>query len=179
MSDQQHILPAGATVDVYINWTVPVDLDLCVFFTTADGRTGGVFSDEFRQDVNDLGQLADYPYMLHHGDEKEPMPGQRGVERVTISDLARFATVDVVVINYDDAIDLLDVDYRDNAGHCDIVIGSRTHTIPSAPDGKGQAYHVARITRQADGNYLLTPVNTVLTLRQAYDTIPGFALICE
>lgn len=161
--------------DISICWSTPVDLDLCVFYRCPGGDVGGVFSDEFRSNPDDLGRLDAFPYMRHKGDIKEPAAGGAGHETVTVARPDRFERLDVVVINYDDAIDLLDVDYADSRGYC--VVGDRR--IESRPTGRGQAYHVATVCRDESGCLVAEPVNKVITLREAYDSIPGFALICE
>lgn len=161
--------------DITINWSSQVDLDLCVFYRSCDGEEGGVFSDEFRSNSSDLGCLGAYPYMQHMGDAKEPLPGRIGSETVKVGRPDNFERLDVVVINYNDAIDLLDVNYSDPAGNC--MLGERE--ITASPQGHGQAYHVATMRRDAAGVLQTTEVNKVLPLREAYETIPGFALICE
>ena len=67
------------------------------------------------------------------------------------------------------------MNYCDPAGNC--MIGGRE--IKAAPQGHGQAYHIATMRRDAAGVLQTTEVNKVLSLREAYETIPGFALICE
>lgn len=161
--------------DISIHWSTPVDLDLCVFFRSRDGRVGGVFSDEFRSEPGDLGSLNNFPYILHMGDEKEPLPGKIGRELVKVGDPSIFDRLDVVVINYADAIDLLDVDYNDPNGGC--TIGGQS--IEAKPTGRGQAYHVATLSRGDDGALHVQPVNRILPLGEAYDSIPGFPLVCE
>ena len=162
-------------LEISICWSTAVDLDLCVFYRCADGREGGVFSDEFRCNPSDLGSLGEFPFMLHLGDMKAPQAGQCGTETVQIASPELFERLDIVVINYADAIDLLDVDYTDREGYC--RIGEQT--VPSSPEGRGQAYHVATLSVNSDGSMKVETVNRVVTLREAYDSIPGFPLICE
>lgn len=136
---------------------------------------GGVFSDEFRCNSADLGALTAFPYMLHMGDMKEPLPGQTGTETVELGRPELFERIDVVVINYADAIDLLEVDYADSKGYCQLG----EHKVLSNPAGAGQAYHVATIYPGRDGELKIDTINRVITLKEAYQNIPGFPLICE
>lgn len=168
-------MPVAKSFDITITWTTPVDLDLCVFYRSCDGREGGVFSDEFRSNSGDLGRLDDFPFMIHLGDSRAPLAGQTGSETVRVGRQDVFERIDVVIINYGEAIDLLDVDYSDPGGACHMG----DIEIKSAPTGSGQAYHLATLRRQPDGQLHIETVNRVITLREAYDTIPGFALICE
>ena len=68
--------PAEFTFDgllkVKLLWQSKTDLDLCIFFKRKDGQIGGVFSSAFRQKKSDLGNLSEFPFMLHKGDEAEP-----------------------------------------------------------------------------------------------------------
>lgn len=169
------VMQEGKPLDITITWSVLADLDLCVFFRSNDGREGGVFSDGFRSDVRDMGRLDGFPYMLHLGDNKASMAGQRGCETVKVGRPDLFERIDIVVINYSEAVDLLEVDYTDPGGVC--LVGDLK--ISANPTGSGHVYHVATIIRDASEGLSAEPVNRVITLREAYDTIPGFPLICE
>lgn len=61
--------PAEFTFDgllkVKLLWQSKTDLDLCIFFKRKDGQIGGVFSSAFRQKKSDLGNLSEFPFMLH------------------------------------------------------------------------------------------------------------------
>lgn len=166
-------------LDITLGWSTPVDLDLCVFYRTPAGDTGGVFSDEFRQDVADLGTLDAFPHMLHHGDVGTPAGRQLSSEQVTVGRPANFDRIDIVAINYDDAIDMLDVDYSDPQGYCRLQTAYGSMQIPAAPVGNGHVYHVATLARRADGDFDINVVNRTITLTEAYHGIPGFELICE
>lgn len=166
-------------LDITLSWSRQVDLDLCVFYHTDDGCSGGVFSDEFRQDIGDLGTLDEFPYMLHHGDVGSPEGQTLSTEQVTVGRLDACDRIDVVVINYDDAIDMLGVDYSDKHGRCRLTSAAGQFEIAAAPAGTGQIYHVATLWRGAGGCFSIEEVNRTLPLADAYHTIPGFELICE
>ena len=78
--------PAEFTFDgllkVKLLWQSKTDLDLCIFFKRKDGQIGGVFSSAFRQKKSDLGNLSEFPFMLHKGDEAEPAPGGESIEQI-------------------------------------------------------------------------------------------------
>ena len=83
--------PAEFTFDgllkVKLLWQSKTDLDLCIFFKRKDGQIGGVFSSAFRQKKSDLGNLSEFPFMLHKGDEAEPAPGGESIEQINIASL--------------------------------------------------------------------------------------------
>ena len=58
---------------VKLFWSSPTDLDLCLFFKKKNGEVGGIFSNEYRGRKSDLGNLNEFPFMLHMGDNKEPL----------------------------------------------------------------------------------------------------------
>ena len=58
-------------------WSTETDLDLCVFWKTEDGQEGGVFSNEYRQNNDDMGTLDKFPFIKHSGDEKNSSPRRR------------------------------------------------------------------------------------------------------
>lgn len=59
---------------VKLLWQSNTDLDLCLFFIKKNDEIGGIFSNEYRNKISDLGNLEDFPFMLHLGDNKEPSP---------------------------------------------------------------------------------------------------------
>ena len=69
---------------VKLFWSSPTDLDLCLFFKKKNGEVGGIFSNEYRGRKSDLGNLNDFPYMLHMGDNKEPSEGEEETEQINV-----------------------------------------------------------------------------------------------
>lgn len=70
---------------VKLLWQSKTDLDLCLFYKTKDGQVGGVFSDGFRQNKDDLGSLNEFPFIQHTGDDPEPAEGGESVEQINIA----------------------------------------------------------------------------------------------
>lgn len=54
---------------------------------------------------SDLGNLSEFPFMLHKGDEAEPAPGGESTEQINIASLNDIDTAHVCVLNYSKAID--------------------------------------------------------------------------
>lgn len=58
------------------------DLDLCLFYRGEDGGTGGVFSSDYRERLDDMGRLDALPYILHRGDETLSQQGGGATEEI-------------------------------------------------------------------------------------------------
>ena len=164
--------PAEFTFDgllkVKLLWQSKTDLDLCIFFKRKDGQIGGVFSSAFRQKKSDLGNLSEFPFMLHKGDEAEPAPGGESIEQINIASL-----------NDSKAIDGEEVNFAQDSGRVEIQSDSGDYLevlIDATEDG--HVYHVCSIKNNEGINSVINE-GVVMDLGTAFDKIPGFSLICE
>ena len=164
--------PAEFTFDgllkVKLLWQSKTDLDLCIFFKRKDGQIGGVFSSAFRQKKSDLGNLSEFPFMLHKGDEAEPAPGGESTEQINIASLNDIDTAHVCVLNYSKAIDGEEVQ-SDSGDYLEVLIDATED---------GHVYHVCSIKNNEGINSVINE-GVVMDLGTAFDKIPGFSLICE
>ena len=173
--------PAELTFDgllkVKLLWQSKTDLDLCIFFKRKDGQIGGVFSSAFRQKKSDLGNLSEFPFMLHKGDEAEPAPGGESIEQINIASLNDIDTAHVCVLNYSKAIDGEEVNFAQDSGRVEIQSDSGDY-LEVLADSKeeGHVYCVCSI-KNKDGVYALKNESNVMDLSTAYEKIPGFELI--
>ena len=173
--------PAEFTFDgllkVKLLWQSKTDLDLCIFFKRKDGQIGGVFSSAFRQKKSDLGNLSEFPFMLHKGDEAEPAPGGESIEQINIASLNDIDTAHVCVLNYSKAIDGEEVNFAQDSGRVEIQSDSGDY-LEVLADSKeeGHVYCVCSI-KNKDGVYALKNESNVMDLSNAYEKIPGFELI--
>jgi hypothetical protein len=173
--------PAEFTFDgllkVKLLWQSKTDLDLCIFFKRKDGQIGGVFSSAFRQKKSDLGNLSEFPFMLHKGDEAEPAPGGESIEQINIASLNDIDTAHVCVLNYSKAIDGEEVNFAQDSGRVEIQSDSGDY-LEVLADSKeeGHVYCVCSI-KNKDGVYALKNESNVMDLSTAYEKIPGFELI--
>ena len=97
---------------VKLFWNSPTDLDLCLFFKKKNGEVGGIFSNEYRGRKSDLGNLNEFPYMLHMGDNKEPAAGSEETEQINVANLDEIEEAYVCSVNYDAAVEEEDVTYE-------------------------------------------------------------------
>lgn len=175
--------PAEFTFDgllkVKLLWQSKTDLDLCIFFKRKDGQIGGVFSSAFRQKKSDLGNLSEFPFMLHKGDEAEPASGGESIEQINIASLNDIDTAHVCVLNYSKAIDGEEVNFAQDSGRVEIQSDSGDYLevlIDATEDG--HVYHVCSIKNNEGINSVINE-GVVMDLGTAFDKIPGFSLICE
>lgn len=164
---------------VKLIWSSQTDLDLCLFFKRKDGEVGGVFSNEYRSKMSDLGDLNKFPYMLHMGDKKDPSPGDEEMEQINIARLDEIDTAYVCIVNYDAAIDGRDVTYADEGGRVELQSDKGDYLEVLADSTvEGHVYCVCSIKNE-NGQNALKNESRVMDLSTAFSEIPGFKLICN
>jgi len=164
---------------VKLIWGTDTDQDLCIFFKKKDGQVGGVFSNEYRNKMSDLGNLNAFPYMLHMGDNKEPQPGDEEVEQINIAKLDDIDTAYVCVVNYGAAIEGEDVTFAEDHARIEVQSDSGDYLeVLADSEDHGHVYCVCSIKNE-NGTNSLKNESRVLELGAAFDEIPGFALICN
>lgn len=170
--------PFTGKMKVLLRWTSNTDLDLCLFFKRKDGKVGGVFSDEYNNNVADLGAYDKFPFMKHNGDVKKPGETE-SVEQIDIVKFDDIDTAYVVIVNYDAASEGRAVTFADERGYAQIVCEDGTaFEVPADSSNPGHAYLVCTITNKDDQNYVKNE-GEVYTLNKAFRKIPGFELIVE
>lgn len=168
---------------VKLFWSSSTDLDLCLFFRKKDGNVGGVFSNEYRGRKTDLGNLNEFPYILHMGDNKEPAEGDEETEQINIARLDDISEVYVCIINYNAAVEEEDVTFYEEGGRIEINSdsGDYLEVIADSSD-HGPVYCVCCIENN-NGSFSLKKsggdIPEVMDLGKAFDKIPGFSLICN
>lgn len=160
-------------------WSTETDLDLCVFWKTKDGQEGGVFSNEYRQNNDDMGTLDKFPFIKHSGDEKAPRPGGESNEQIKVKSIDTLSELFIVVINYDAAIDNKNVTFNEHKGRVEITTDTGDNfEVPVDDERSGHVYIVCKIENGDAGKKAINK-GEVITLGQAFQQIPGFKLICN
>ena len=160
-------------------WSSDTDLDLCLFWKTKDGKEGGVFSNEYNQNMDDLGTLEKFPFIKHSGDEKTPRPGGESNEQIKVKNIDALIELYVVVLNYDAAIDNQNVTFNEHSGRVEITTDTGDNfDVPVDDSRGGHVYVVCKIENSDEGKKAINK-GDVLTLGQAFSQIPGFKLICN
>ena len=86
---------------VSLIWTSAVDLDLMAFYKTKDGRTEGVYSDNYSG--GNMGTLNSFPFMQLSGEAGVGATGGDNREEMQISKLDDIEELHVVAVNFTDA----------------------------------------------------------------------------
>jgi hypothetical protein len=160
-------------------WSSDTDLDLCLFWKTKDGKEGGVFSNEYNQNVNDLGFLDKFPFIKHSGDTKTPRPGGESNEQIKVKNIDTLGELYIVVLNYGAAIDNQNVTFNEHSGHVEITTDTGDNLdVPVDSSDAGHVYLVCKIENTDSGKKAINE-RRVLSLGQAFIDIPGFKLICN
>jgi hypothetical protein len=160
-------------------WSSDTDLDLCLFWKTKDGKEGGVFSNEYNQNMDDLGFLDKFPFIKHSGDEKTPRSGGESNEQIKVKNIDALNELYVVVLNYDAAIDNRNVTFNEDSGHVEITTDTGDNLdVPVDSADPGHVYLVCKIENTDSGKKAINE-RRVLSLGQAFSEIPGFKLICN
>lgn len=164
---------------VKLIWGTDTDQDLCIFFKKKNGEVGGVFSNEYRNRKSDLGNLNEFPYMLHMGDKKEPQPGGEEVEQINVARLDEIDTAYVCVVNYLAAINGEDVTFAQDHARIELQSDSGDYLeVLANSEEHGHVYCVCSI-KNANGENSLMNESRVMDLNTAFEEIPGFSLICN
>lgn len=156
------------------------DLDLCLFYRSTDGGLGGVFSEEYREFLDDLGSLDRFPYILHSGDRSLSALTGDAVEEIRIERLDEIEIACICVVDYEAALNGLPVLFDDARAYVEFSTreGDNHRCNLKSPDS-GAVYWVASICKGADGLQCLKRKRKVLSVAEAAERIPGFKLICK
>jgi len=88
-------------IDISLIWTSAVDLDLMAFYKTKDGKTGGVYSNNYAG--GSLGSLNQFPFIQLSGDAGVGAKGGDNREDMRIGKLTDFEAVYICALNFTDA----------------------------------------------------------------------------
>lgn len=166
-------------------WSSDTDLDLCLFFRKKNGEVGGVFSNEYCGRKSDLGNLNEFPFMLHMGDNKEPSEGGEETEQINVASLNDIDEAYVCIVNYGAAIEEEEVTYAQEGGRVELQSDSGDFLeVVADSDEHGPVYCVCTIKNVGGENSLKkcggdSDHPEVMDLSTAFDKVPGFALICN
>lgn len=155
------------------------DLDLCLFYRTEDGGTGGVFSSEYRERLEDLGRLDAFPYILHGGDEMLSQKGGGATEKICIGALRGIEKACICVVDYEAANAERTSFFEEAGAYVELYTEDDYHRSNLRSEGEGCVYWVANLQKGPDGLIRLLRKRKVLTIVEACEQIPGFKLICN
>ena len=161
---------------VTLKWTTAVDLDLMAFYKTKDGKTGGVFSDNYPG--GDLGSLNGFPFIELSGDEGVGGEEGENEEVIRITKLDDIAELYIVTINYDDAVDNKPSAFSNYDGSVTVMNdkGDAVEVLLNSQD-KGHVAVICKIDNTSPMGAKLINKNDIMDLAKFAETIPGANLI--
>lgn len=113
---------------VSLIWTSAVDLDLMAFYRTKDGRTGGIYSDNYAG--GNLGSLNSFPFMELSGDAGVGATGGDNREILTIVKLDDIEELHICAVNFTDASSGAAKVFADYDAHVEVETDrNEKHTI--------------------------------------------------
>ncbi|MDM8538688.1 stress response protein [Desulfobacterales bacterium HSG17] len=88
-------------LNISLIWTSAVDLDLMAFYKTKDGRTGGVYSENYAG--GSMGNLEQFPFIQLSGDAGVGASGGDNQEDMSIAKISDFEELFICALNFTDA----------------------------------------------------------------------------
>jgi len=88
-------------LNISLIWTSAVDLDLMAFYKTKDGRTGGVYSENYAG--GSMGNLEQFPFIRLSGDAGVGAGGGDNQEDMVITKISDFEELFICALNFTDA----------------------------------------------------------------------------
>ncbi|QTA80999.1 Uncharacterized protein dnl_33180 [Desulfonema limicola] len=163
---------------VQLKWTQNVDLDIMAFYKAKDGRTGGVFSDQFPG--GDKGDLNAFPFIQLDQDAGVGATGGENEETLRITKLDDMTEVYICTLNYTDASAGKEVSFADYDGRVMVMDDSgSSFEVPLDSTDKGHVVVIAKIdTSNPIGGKLINE-NRVMALGDFFAQIPGADILSK
>ena len=73
-------------LSLILGWDNLDDLDLCIFYKTSEGKTGGVFTPEYNNNKESCGSLTSFPYIYLYGEPRPCATNCEEIVRISKSD---------------------------------------------------------------------------------------------
>lgn len=156
---------------VSLIWQSAVDLDLMAFYKTKDGRTGGVYSDNYSG--GSLGDLNQFPFMQLSGDEGVGAVGGDNREELRITNLDEIEELNIVAINFTDASSSTDKVFADYDAVVEVMTDTGdNHTVALDSRQSGSVAVLCKFKNEFLGASLVNN-SEVLKFDQFRSSIPG------
>ena len=164
-------LGAFKQLKVSLVWTSAVDLDLMAFYKTRDGRTGGVYSDNYNGGT--LGELNSFPFMELSGDEGVGATGGDNREELRITKLDDIEELFICALNFTDAQGSSNKVFNDYDARVEVITDKgESHTINLDSSKVGSVAILAKFQASFMGAQLVND-SMVMDLATFRDTVPG------
>ncbi|MGE0084414.1 MAG: hypothetical protein AB7S75_08330 [Desulfococcaceae bacterium] len=157
---------------VTLSWSAPVDLDLMAFYCTKDGRTGGIFSDNY--EGGSMGTLEVFPFIRLSGDAGIAADKGKKEESLQIIRLNDMKEIFFCVVNFSDFLKGENTPFGSFDAQILISDGkNRPVAVPLDSEKSGIAAVIAKIDNTAFTGPKLVKVNRVMDMQTFQQTVPG------
>ena len=159
-----------------LRWTAAVDLDLMAFYKAKDGRTGGVFSENYAGGT--MGNLNSFPFIQLSGDEGVGATGGDNEETLRITQLDDLDELYICTINFTDASQKRESRFRDYDAQ--VVVQDdkgESVAVPLDSTEPGTVAVIAKIDNSGIMGSKLINENRVMDMASFKSTIPGANLL--
>lgn len=161
---------------VQLKWTKGVDLDLMAFYKAKDGRTGGVFSDQYPG--GNRGDLNAFPFIQLDQDAGVGGTAGQNEETIRITKLDDIAEVYICALNYTDAAAGKSVSFADYDGHVMLMDDTgQSFGVPLDSAEKGHVAVIAKLDSSSPIGAKLINQNRILSLSDFFAEVPGANLL--
>jgi len=182
MSEQKKVLTLARSGDeafvaikqlmIKLEWTANVDLDLMAFYQTKDGRTGGVFSENYPN--GSYGNLNTFPFMQLSGDEGVGGQGGENQETLLVTQLDEMKEVYFATLNYTDACEGRAASFAKYDGKVTVTDDKGNQIeVPLNSAEDGIVAIVCKIDNSSFVGAKLVNMNRITDLADFVNTVPG------
>ncbi len=164
-------LGAFKQLKVSLIWTSAVDLDLMAFYKTKDGRTGGVYSDNYAG--GSMGDLNAFPWMQLSGDAGVDATGGDNQEDMLLAKLDDFEELYICALNFTDASAGNNNTFGQYDARVEVVTDrGEKHSINLDSSQQGSVAVLAKFSAGFLGAQLLND-SKVMSFAEFKSTVPG------
>lgn len=158
-------------LDISLIWTSAVDLDLMAFYKCKDGRTGGVYSDNYAG--GSLGNLNQFPFIQLSGDAGVGAKGGDNREDMRITKLDEFEVLYICALNFTDASSGTSKTFADYDASVRVMTDKgETHTVKLDSRQFGPVAVICKLSSGFIANELVND-SDVMRLEEFRQRIPG------
>ena len=156
---------------VSLIWTSAVDLDLMAFYKTKEGRTGGVYSDNYAG--GSFGDLNQFPFIQLSGDEGVGAVGGDNQEDLRITKLDDYEELYICALNFTDASSGSNKVFADYDARIEVMTDrGEKHTVALDSQQLGPLALICKFTGGFISNSL-TNDSEVMSLDEFKSRVPG------
>lgn len=152
-------------------WTSAVDLDLMAFYKAKDGKTGGVYSDNYTG--GSLGNLNEFPFIQLSGDEGVGAVGGDNREEMRIMKLDDFEELYICALNFTDASSGVNNVFAEYDARVEILTDKgESHTVALDSNQPGSVAVICKFASGFISNEIIND-SEVMSLDEFRSRVPG------